>query len=71
VAATSDKLSVGSIDFAFKEAAKGPAAYGSSAYVDQADENHTKTADLSSDANKRFGRNFQIYSLRWLNSSEI
>ncbi len=28
---------VGSINFAFKDAAKGPAAYGSSAYVDQAD----------------------------------
>ncbi|QTN32077.1 hypothetical protein HZ994_06945 [Akkermansiaceae bacterium] len=28
---------VGGIDFAFKDAAKGPAAYGSSAYVDQAD----------------------------------
>ena len=28
---------VASIDFAFKDAAKGPAAYGSSAYVDQAD----------------------------------
>jgi hypothetical protein len=28
---------VETIDFAFKDAAKGPAAYGSSAYVDQAD----------------------------------
>jgi hypothetical protein len=111
------------VSFAFRDAAKGPAAYGSSAYVDQADvlrqfaeqltprgdtfviraygdaldkngkvvarawceaivqrtpdyvdkadENHTKAADLTSDANKRFGRNFQIYSFRWLNSSEI
>lgn len=28
---------IGSISFAFQDAAKGPAAYGSSAYVDQAD----------------------------------
>ncbi len=112
-----------SISFAFPEAAKGPVAYGSSAYVDQADvlrqfaeqltprgdtfvirtygdaldkngkviarawceavvqrtpnyvddqdEDHTKAADLTSDANKRFGRSFYIYSFRWLNSSEI
>jgi hypothetical protein len=114
---------VGSIGFAFQDAAKGPAAYGSSAYVDQADvlrqfaeqltprgdtfvirtygdaldkngkviarawceavvqrtpdymdkadENHTRAAELNSEANKRFGRSFQIYSFRWLNSSEI
>lgn len=114
---------VASIGFAFQDAAKGPAAYGSSAYVDQADvlrqfaeqltprgdtfvirtygdaldkngkviarawceavvqrtpdymdkadENHTRAAELNSEANKRFGRSFQIYSFRWLNSSEI
>jgi hypothetical protein len=114
---------VASIDFAFPEAAKGPAAYGSSAYVDQADvlrhfaeqltprgdtfviraygdsldaagnvlarawceavvqrtpdyvdatdANHVKSADLRSDANKRFGRTLQIVSFRWLNASEI
>lgn len=112
-----------SISFAFPDAAKGPVAYGSSAYVDQADvlrqfaeqltprgdtfviraygdaldkngrvvarawceavmqrtpdyvdqadDNHIKAADLSSEANKRFGRNFHIYAFRWLNSSEI
>ncbi len=114
---------VETIDFAFEDAAKGPAAYGSSAYVDQADvlrqfaeqltprgdtfviraygdaldkngkviarawceavvqrtpdyvdktdENHLPFSDLQSEANKRFGRSFQIYSFRWLNSSEI
>jgi hypothetical protein len=114
---------VSGIDFAFPDAARGPVAYGSSAYVDQADvlrhfaeqltprgdtfiirtygdaldqngkvlarawceavvqrtpdyvdatdENHLKTSDLTSDANKRFGRSFQIVSFRWLNSSEI
>jgi hypothetical protein len=114
---------VSSIPFAFKDAAKGPAAYGSSAYVDQADvlrqfaeqltprgdtfvirtygdaldakgkvvarawceavvqrapdyvneadEAHTKAADLDSDANKLFGRKIQIISFRWLHASEI
>ena len=111
------------ITFAFPDAAKGPAAYGSSAYVDQADvlrhfaeqltprgdtfvirtygdsldkegnvlarawceavvqrtpdyvdsadENHLKASALQSDANRRFGRSFQIVSFRWLNASEI
>jgi len=114
---------VSGISFAFGDAAKGPAAYGSSAYVDQADvlrqfaeqltprgdtfvirtygdsldaagnvvarawceavvqrtpdyvdeadENHAKSADLTSEANKQFGRKFQIVSFRWLNASEI
>lgn len=114
---------VGGIDFAFKDAADGPAGYGSSAYVDQADvlrqfagqltprgdtfvirtygdsldaqgnvvarawceavvqrvpdyvdnadANHVKSADLQSDANKRFGRSFQIVSFRWLHASEV
>lgn len=114
---------VDGLGFAFPEAAEGPAAYGSSAYVDQADvlrhfagqltprgdtfvirtygdsldkngnvlarawceavvqrtpdyvdaadENHLKSSSLTSDANKRFGRSFQIVSFRWLNASEI
>jgi hypothetical protein len=114
---------VETIDFAFKDAAKGPAAYGSSAYVDQADvlrhfaeqitprgdtfvirtygdsidaqgnvvarawceavvqrnpdyvdkadDNHVKAAELQSAVNKRFGRSFQIISFRWLGGSEV
>ena len=111
------------IGFAFPEAAEGPVAYGSVAYVDQADvlrnfgsqltargdtfvirtygdsmdsagnvrarawceavvqrfpdyldgadESHIKAAALQSDANKSYGRRFEIVSFRWLNSSEI
>jgi type II secretory pathway pseudopilin PulG len=111
------------IEFAFPEAAKGPIAYGSAAYVDQADllrnfaeqltprgdtfviraygdsldpagnvlarawceavvqrvpnyvdgadENHIRTALLTSEANKQFGRKFQIVGFRWLNSDEV
>ncbi|MEY3393949.1 MAG: hypothetical protein RL346_185, partial [Verrucomicrobiota bacterium] len=114
---------VSGISFPFQDAAKGPAAYGSSAYVDQADvlrqfaeqltprgdtfvirtygdaldpngnviarawceavvqrtpnyideedENHIKSAELKSDANKKFGRKIQTVSFRWLNASEI
>ncbi len=114
---------VDGIGFAFQDAAKGPAAYGSSAYVDQADvlrqfagqltprgdtfvirtygdsldaqgnvvarawceavvqrtpeyvdrtdDNHVKSSELQSAANKRFGRSFQIVSFRWLNASEV
>lgn len=114
---------VSSISFAFNDAAKGPAAYGSSAYVDQADVlrqfaaqltprgdtfvirtygdaldasgdvvarawceavvqrtpdyvdktdgNHVKSSALQSDANRRFGRSFEIVTFRWLSSSEI
>lgn len=114
---------VDGIGYAFPAAAEGPAAYGSSAYVDQADvlrqfagqltprgdtfvirtygdamdqngnvlarawceavvqrtpdyvdptdDNHLKTSDLESDANKRFGRAIRIVSFRWLNASEI
>ncbi len=114
---------VSDVGFAFPDAATGPAAYGSAAYVDQADvlrnfaaqltprgdtftiraygdsldangrvearawceavvqrlpdyldsqdENHVKWNDLQSEANKRFGRRFQITSFRWLNASEV
>ncbi len=111
----------------FPEALEGPIAYGSTAYVDQADilrnlaaqlaprgdtfvvraygdsldargnvearawceavvqrlpeyvdgdatsgdEPHVKYADLSSEANRRFGRKMQIVSFRWLNATEI
>jgi hypothetical protein len=40
-------------------------------WVDTADKVETAVADLTSDSNKRFGRRFQITSLRWLNSTEI
>jgi type II secretory pathway pseudopilin PulG len=40
-------------------------------YVDGADENHIKTALLKSDANKQFGRKFEIVSFRWLNPGEV
>ena len=40
-------------------------------YVDKVDENHVKSAQLTSEANKRFGRSFQIISFRWLDASEI
>ena len=113
--------------FEFPDAAKGPIAYGSAPYVDQADvlrhfseqltprgdtflirtygdsidssgkivarawceavvqrtpeyvdsssstsdEAHTKQADLLSEANKIFGRQFKIVSFRWLNPDEV
>ena len=111
------------IGFAFPDAAKGPIAYGSQTYVDQADilrglaeqltprgdtfvirtygdsidaqgnvmarawceavvqrvpdyvdnldENHIRNASLASEANRKFGRTFNIVSFRWLNSDEI
>jgi hypothetical protein len=115
------------IGFEFPDAAKGPIAYGSAPYVDQADvlrhfsgqltargdtfvirtygdsidssgkivarawceavvqrtpdyvdsspsttdEAHTKQADLISEANKTFGRQFNIVSFRWLNPDEV
>jgi hypothetical protein len=40
-------------------------------YVDQQDENHIRTAALQSDANRRFGRTFNIISFRWLNADEV
>jgi len=40
-------------------------------YVDSTDENHIKQAALTSASNKKFGRQFQIVSFRWLDASEI
>ena len=40
-------------------------------WVDPTDPVETAVADLKSLSNKKFGRRFQISSLRWLNSSEI
>lgn len=40
-------------------------------YVDPIDENHIKQATLKSEANKHFGRQFQIVSFRWLDATEI
>lgn len=40
-------------------------------YVDSADSNETKRQDLSSIANRNFGRKFVILSFRWLNPNEI
>jgi len=40
-------------------------------YVDSADEPYLKQEDLSSSANRAFGRKFVVVSFRWLNPSEI
>jgi len=40
-------------------------------YFDPADESHLKQASLKSAANKAFGRQLRIVSLRFLNPSEI
>ena len=40
-------------------------------YVDDSDANEVKTAALTSEANRRYGRKFQISSLRWLNPNEV
>ena len=40
-------------------------------YIDPADKAEVAPAALTSDANKIFGRRFQIVSFRWLNSDEI
>lgn len=40
-------------------------------YLDSADSAETAPADLTSDANKTFGRRFLIISFRWLGSAEI
>ncbi len=42
-------------------------------YLDRSsgDENHFSQAALNSEANKKFGRKFQLVSFRWLNKSEI
>ena len=114
---------VAGIDFDFPEAAEGPVAYGSHAYIDQADilrgfagqlttrgdtfvirtygdaldkngkvearawceavvqrlpeyvdsadEEYKKQADLTSESNRNFGRKFHVVSFRWLNPAEI
>jgi hypothetical protein len=40
-------------------------------YIDTADEPHIKQSELTSEANKNYGRRFTITQFRWLNSSEI
>jgi len=40
-------------------------------YIDPADPAETVPASLQSEANKSFGRRFQIISLRWLNPHEV
>lgn len=40
-------------------------------YVDPADASTVFPGDLTSDANKRFGRRFEIVSFRWLNKEEV
>ena len=40
-------------------------------YVDPKDEAYVSTKDLASDANKNFGRRFNIVSFRYLNPSEV
>ena len=111
------------LGFTFKAAANGPVAYGSAAYIDQADilrhlgsqlaargdtfviraygdsldpggkvqarawceavvqrtpnyldpkdEDREKTSNLTSEANRQFGRSFVITSFRWLHSDEV
>ena len=41
------------------------------AFVDPADPASTAESALKSDANKRFGRRFQVVAFRWLNADEI
>jgi hypothetical protein len=40
-------------------------------FVDSTDKAETQAASLTRDANKSFGRRFNVISFRWLNSSEI
>lgn len=40
-------------------------------YIDTADQLHTPTASLTSEANKRFGRKFTITAFRWLSQNEL
>ena len=123
VSRTFSTSEVGSMNPAFKEALEGPVAYGSAAYVDQADllrnfasqltprgdtfvirtygdsvdgsgeviarawceavvqrvpdyvdpldEPHVSAADLISEANRTYGREFRLVSFRWLAPSEV
>lgn len=40
-------------------------------YTDPKDKSHLSTTELTSNANKKFGRSFKITSFRWLSSEEI
>ena len=40
-------------------------------YVDSADEAHVAYDDLTSEANKKFGRKFEITTFRWLSPKEM
>jgi hypothetical protein len=40
-------------------------------YLDPADEPHVKQSELTSTANRTYGRRLQVVSFRWLNQSEI
>lgn len=40
-------------------------------YIDSSDEAHVLPVDLTSEANKTFGRRFQITAFRWLSANEI
>ncbi len=40
-------------------------------YVDSGDEAYKKQSELTSEANKTFGRQFKVISFRWLNSNEV
>jgi len=118
-----DSGEISKLNPAFREALQGPVAYGSAAYIDQADilrnfaaqltprgdtfvirtygdalnasgqvkarawceavvqrvpdysdpadEDHLRRNDLTSEANKSFGRKLNIVSFRWLNPSEV
>jgi len=46
-------------------------AQRTSDYVDPQDDGHLATAELSSNTNQTFGRNFRIVSFRWLAINEI
>jgi hypothetical protein len=42
-----------------------------SQYIDPKDKSHFSTTELTSNANKKFGRSFKITSFRWLTAKEI
>jgi len=41
------------------------------AYVDEADAPETGPADLSSNTNRRFGRQYHVIAFRWLGEEEL